>query len=69
MPRAKHQPPRVAKPLFMQIVHVHAFEDLAHSQKKQGGLTAPELAELAVLLVCSHFGEDTTELQHTKRGG
>lgn len=55
MPEKKE--PRKQKAFFMQQRFITAFEDLAYSQKREGGKTAPELSEQAVLLLLQHYGQ------------
>lgn len=53
--QAPRKPSRSQKAFYIQSKHSLAFEELAFEQKKQKGLSAPELAELALELLFEKY--------------
>ncbi len=55
-------PPRKQKAFYIQDKYANAFDDFAYKQKKIGGKRATDLAEEAIYLLLSKYGEDTSKL-------
>lgn len=55
-------PPRKQKAFYIQEKYSDAFDDLAYKQKKSGGKKATELAEEAIYLLLTKYGENVSSL-------
>lgn len=60
--RVEREPKRMQKAFYIQPKHAEAFEDFVLKQKRSKGKKAPELAEEAIKLLLSKYGENTKEL-------
>ena len=56
--RVNREPSRMQKAFYIQPKYAESFEDLVYKQKKSKGKKAPELAEEAIKMLLSHYGEN-----------
>ncbi len=60
--RVTKEPPRMQKAFYIQEKYATAFDDLAYKQKKLKGKRAPQLAEEALKLLLTKYGENVKHL-------